>query len=711
MGVVLCASVTTFAQLPSGIWISQSEILTRPTSGAAWTSLLAAANKSCGTPDLTNQEDPANVCVMAKALVFARTGQSTYRQEVVTALTSVINAPTYNGRALALGRELAAYVIAADLIDLKNFNPVLDSSFRFKIQSLLVAYTSGGPQNLIYCHEERPNNWGTHCGASRAAIAAYLGDRAELDATARVFKGWLGDRSSYASFAYGDTSWQCDPSQPVGINPTGCTKEGHLIDGVLPDDQRRASTFMWPAPQENYVYEALQGALAQAVILRRAGYDDVFEWQNRALLRAFNWLYTQNGFQASGDDGWQPYVINHFYGAVGANFAAPSPSQPGKNVGWTDWTFQGQATAPATPKLSVSPLSLNFTAQQGGIDPAAQSVQVTNAGGGSLTWTASSSASMWVVSPASGGGGGSFTVKPSIGGLAAGTYQSQVTVTASGAQQSPTTVAVSLTVTAAAPTIRAASISLSPSSVTGGTTSVGTVTLSSAAGTGGAVVGLTRTLSIASLPASVTVPAGATSANFNVTTSVVSTTQQVAITATLNGSVQAVLTISPAGGGSSTTRTVTPSADALVRGGSYANTNYGTLTSLEIKDGSDASYDRRGLARFDVRGSAVTSALLKLYVSALPNGSPAPVCAFATTDAWTENGVTWSNQPAVGASLGCVTATATGWMTIDVTAFVKQELAGDGFASFVLQDSTLSNRMARLNSRESSTNRPTLEIK
>jgi hypothetical protein len=126
---------------------------------------------------------------------------------------------------------------------------------------------------------------------------------------------------SYSGFSYGDLSWQCDPSKPVGINPAGCTKEGHSIDGVLPEEQRRASAFTWPPPQENYVYGGLQGALVQAVILRRAGYD-VFEWQNQALLRAFRWLHTQAQFPATGDDTWEPHIINYYYSHVLASFPA-----------------------------------------------------------------------------------------------------------------------------------------------------------------------------------------------------------------------------------------------------------------------------------------------------------------------------------------------------------------------------------------------------
>ena len=105
LGVVITASVfvgmadavaqaqTVVPTLTSqqGVWISRSEVLARPMSGAAWTGLLSAANKSCGTPNLSNQDDPANVCVMAKALVFVRTGTASYRTSVVTALRTIVS--------------------------------------------------------------------------------------------------------------------------------------------------------------------------------------------------------------------------------------------------------------------------------------------------------------------------------------------------------------------------------------------------------------------------------------------------------------------------------------------------------------------------------------------------------------------------------------------------------------------------------------------
>jgi hypothetical protein len=278
---------------------------------------------------------------MAKALVFARTGNATMRLRVVEALTAIVNSGVYQGRALSLGRELITYPIAADLIDLKTYDPALNTRFRAKLAALLVTPTTDGPVNLIDCHERRPNNWGNHCGASRVAVAAYLGDTTQLARAAKVFKGYLGDRTSYASFVYGDDlSWQCNPAAPVGINPMNCKIGSAQVGGILPDDQRRAGAYTWPPPKENYVYEGLQGAMAEAVILRRAGYDP-FNWGNKALLRAFQWLQSQANFLATGDDTWLPYLVNYYYGK--GTLPASSPTRPGKNVGWTDWTHSGAA--------------------------------------------------------------------------------------------------------------------------------------------------------------------------------------------------------------------------------------------------------------------------------------------------------------------------------------------------------------------------------
>lgn len=87
-----------------------------------------------------------------------------------------------------------------------------------------------------------------------------------------------------------------------------------------------------------------------------------------------------------------------------------------------------------------------------------------------------------------------------------------------------------------APTVTVSSVAVSPLTVGGGNPATGTVTLTGAAPTGGAVVALSSSnASVASVPASVTVPAGATSANFTVTTQSVSSASQITVSAAYVG--------------------------------------------------------------------------------------------------------------------------------------------------------------------------------
>ena len=315
-----------------GIWSSGAEIQMMMTLGVGWEELYDEAQKSTKSPDLGDQNDDTDSTVLAKALVYRAIGNepgTDYRQEVIDACIKAIGTEG-GGETLALGRNLAPYVIAADLVGLP---PAEEAEFKTWLADVRHEVLAG--RTLITTHEDRPNNWGTHAGASRAAIAVYLGDQLELDRTAQVFKGWVGDLSAYDGFDYGsDLSWQSDPAHPVGINPAGAKIDGHSVDGVLPDDQRRGGSFTWPPPKENYVYEALQGVLVQALILYRAGYD-TWNWEDRAILRAFHWLHDEADYPAKGDDKWQPWLVNWAYGT---DFPAKEGAGHGKAVGWTDWT-------------------------------------------------------------------------------------------------------------------------------------------------------------------------------------------------------------------------------------------------------------------------------------------------------------------------------------------------------------------------------------
>src|SRR5439155_975177 len=118
--------------------------------------------------------------------------------------------------------------------------------------------------------------------------------------------------------------------------------------------------------------------------------------------------------------------------------------------------------------------------------------------------------------------------------------------------------------------VSASGVSLNPTTVTGGNTSQGTVTLSGPAPTNGAVVALSSSnTAAATVPASVTVTANTTSANFTVTTPTVSASTSSTISASYGGSSpSAVLSVLPSssGGDIALTATVTDSSENAAHG-------------------------------------------------------------------------------------------------------------------------------------------------
>ena len=125
--------------------------------------------------------------------------------------------------------------------------------------------------------------------------------------------------------------------------------------------------------------------------------------------------------------------------------------------------------APAPPVLAVSPQALAFNYTVGGTIPAAKSIQVTNSGGGTLNWSATTSASWLSVASASGTAPSTLSVLVSPTGLGAGTYTSSVQISATGVSNSPVSVAVTLTVAPAPPVLTISPQALAFNYTVGGT--------------------------------------------------------------------------------------------------------------------------------------------------------------------------------------------------------------------------------------------------
>lgn len=120
------------------------------------------------------------------------------------------------------------------------------------------------------------------------------------------------------------------------------------------------------------------------------------------------------------------------------------------------------------PLLSLSRENVNFNAEPGG-SPASQTVNVSNVGGGSVAWTASSNQPWLNVSPSSGTDAGTLALSVNTAGLAIGNYTGTVTVSGQ-ADNSPRTINVTLSVTptASLPELKVSPLSLSFNAAAGG---------------------------------------------------------------------------------------------------------------------------------------------------------------------------------------------------------------------------------------------------
>jgi hypothetical protein len=159
-------------------------------------------------------------------------------------------------------------------------------------------------------------------------------------------------------------------------------------------------------------------------------------------------------------------------------------------------------------------------------------------------------------------------------------------------------------------------ISVSPTSVVGGTTAQGTITLTDGAPSGGAVVTLSSAnTSVVSVPASVTVVAGASSATFGVNTSAVAANTGVTITATYGGvSRTATLTVTPASTSSLPAPSlVSPAADARFSPGASITfdwTDVSGAAGYTIQIDNDSSFAAPQLVNQNTTVSQFTTSTL-----------------------------------------------------------------------------------------------------
>lgn len=344
------ASQATASSSPGGgLWLSPAELAVLPTDSKSFSDLKSVAYGSLEPTDISNQDSQHNTRTMATALVAARLDSDPLRAKVRDAIAAVIGTETGDtgphstgNRILGVARNLASYVIAADLIRLRDFDSRADARFRAWLAPLRTKSLASGSTSLVEHDEKDAGNWGAYAGASRAAASLYLGDSTDVARSAAALRGWTGDRTA-EMFTYRssrDYSWQCgypETSRYVPVNPLGCARNGHSLDGVMAEDMRRGGSYQWPPVFTSYPRENLVGRTIEAELLYRAGYP-VWSWGDLAFLRVVNRQLSLSQY----DSQWYEPRINAYWiiaKRYGVHLPLEGPSK-GRTVIGVDWTHR-----------------------------------------------------------------------------------------------------------------------------------------------------------------------------------------------------------------------------------------------------------------------------------------------------------------------------------------------------------------------------------
>jgi hypothetical protein len=351
------SNVRVLVQPSKGVWIGKDEIMLLPTAGSAWDRVLNDSNRDPGTPNVGDQDSRHDVYTMAEALVCVRTGQNCAKAR--TELLSAIGTEG-NARWLAIARNMTAYIISADLLDLRADNDSTSDGSRVErwIRSFLTRQLPDN--NTAIPRQIQPFASGSNAAAQEglvyAAIGAYIHDNSVLARAWDTFRTYSGDPSApylkTIDLKSGvNNGWAVNSSAPLAINPSGTTKQvtagypgagtTHRVDGAIINDICRGGYYQWPPLFTQYPWTGLAGSVPAALVLQRAGYP-AFTVANSALLRAVDYLWflrndTGNTSWFDGVRGGEVVqVVNYMYRK---SYPVQHPAAIGFTVGYTDWTF------------------------------------------------------------------------------------------------------------------------------------------------------------------------------------------------------------------------------------------------------------------------------------------------------------------------------------------------------------------------------------
>jgi len=139
------------------------------------------------------------------------------------------------------------------------------------------------------------------------------------------------------------------------------------------------------------------------------------------------------------------------------------------------------------------------------------------------------------------------------------------------------------------------------------------------------------------------------------------------------------------------TLTLSTLADSYVQGGTSANNNYGSSTSLIVKGTGTGDYDRFSYLKFDLSTltQPVVEGKLQLHYSTSTIRGVDHQVYLINDDSWGESSITFNNQPSTGSLITTQTLpSGTDVVEYDITNTLEQERTGDGTISLKIVNTT-----------------------
>ena len=166
---------------------------------------------------------------------------------------------------------------------------------------------------------------------------------------------------------------------------------------------------------------------------------------------------------------------------------------------------------------------------------------------------------------------------------------------------------------------------------------------------------------------------------------------------------------------SATTMVLTSTADAHVRDGSSAATNFGSTTIIEAQTSATTGENRDAYFKFDLTNVGdINDAKLRIFAATSAAGSVATSVYPVANTTWTETTINWNNRPALGTPvLSSVTVTGTtfAWYELNATNYlIGEKAAGRNIVTLALHNPSVSSSFIKINSKEAVSNKPQLSV-